>query len=77
MGVLYEKFRSDTQLLAEQVQTIAQQQKATDKKLDLVIETIAEIKVELSEINDKLEQKVDREDHQALERRVSRLETAS
>ncbi len=64
--VLYEKFHTDIQLLAEQ-------QQDTNRKVDMLIETVGDIKVEITEINEKLDNKVDRSEFLELKQEVAQL----
>jgi hypothetical protein len=77
MGSLYEKFHSDVELIIENQQETNHRIDTLENKNDLIMETVGEIKVELSEIHENLLGKVDQEDHRSLEKRISRLEIAT
>src|SRR3989344_4898734 len=67
MGTLYEKFSSDVKLVAEQVCAIDTRLQRVEQKADLLIETVGELKMEVSN---------DREVIKDHEQRVQRLEHA-
>ncbi len=74
MGALYEKFHSDVQFLAEQMSSMGKQFIETNRKVDLLIDTVGMMQVDITEIKEKLDRKVDQRDHQLLAERVSALE---
>jgi len=73
-GVLYEKFKDDVQLIAEKQDETTKQVSQLQGKVEMLIETVGEIKVDVTEIKDNLKRKVDVKDHKALENRVIALE---
>lgn len=109
IGVLYEKFHSDVQLVAEQVSSVdrkidtvntslrqdmalmredislmgqnvssldskvfslIQQQIETDRKADLLIETVGTIAVDITDIKEELDKKANRADYPSFEHRA-------
>lgn len=81
IGVLYEKFSDDVKLVIEsqqdtnrQVTLLGERTSSLEDKMDMVIDTLGEVKVSVNEIKDQLQNKVDRQEHNALAKRVSVLE---
>lgn len=66
MGALYEKVSSDVSLLGEQSTAINKRLTVVESKADVIIEAVAELKVEATTRGDRLLR---------LENRVSALET--
>lgn len=91
MGVLYEKFENEVKVIAEQHvdidrnlvninQHLGHVDQRLDKleiKTDMLIETVGEIKVDVTDIKDGLKNKTDIKDHKLLEKRVSVLEATA
>lgn len=74
MGTLFEKATGQTTLLAEQLKDTNRRVENLENKMDIVVEAVGDIKVSLTIIEDKLDQKADKKDLIALEKRVSVLE---
>ena len=70
--VLLERYSDQTKLLAEQHQDTQREIKKIHGKLDMVIETVGDMQVDITDIKDKLDQKVDRIE---FEQRLRPLET--
>lgn len=66
MGALYEKFSGDLTLLAEQVTAVNKRLTVVESKVDVVIEAVADLKVEATTRRERLLR---------LENRVATLET--
>lgn len=74
VGALYEKFHGDIKLVIEKQDGMDQRLGRVENKVDLLTETVGDIKVELTGNRMELENKVDRSEHKTLERRVVALE---
>ncbi len=66
VGAIAEKFSSDVQLLAEQQSEMKKDISAIKDTLELVVETLGDVKVEVTGL---------RQDHESLERRVTHIES--
>lgn len=89
MGVLYEKFDNEVKVIAEQHVDIDRNLVSINKhlghvdqrldkleiKTDMLIETVADIKVDTAMIREELEGKTDKSEHKKLEHRVVVLES--
>jgi len=73
MGVLFERASEQTVLLAEQLEDTNHRVNNLESKMDMVIETIADVKVVVNEIKDGLDNKVDKKDFVKLEKQVTGL----
>ena len=65
IGTLYEKFSSDVGLLSEQVSSIDNRVITVERKLDVIIDAVADLKVEATE---------EREHQRRLDNRIAILE---
>lgn len=74
IGTLYEKFNGDIKLVIEGQSGMNQRLERVETKVDLLTETVGDIKVELTGHRMELDNKVDRSEHKGLERRVVALE---
>ena len=74
VGILYEKFHGDIKLVIDGQGGINQRLERVEHKVDLLTETVADVKVELTGHRMELDNKVDRSEHKGLERRVIALE---
>ena len=74
MGTLYEKFSADVSLVSEQITGIDKRLGRVEKKVEVLTDTVGEIKVELTAVNDKLDRKADKSQVTLLDRRVAALE---
>ncbi len=74
VGTIYEKFHGDIKLVIERQDGMDQRLERVENKIDLLTETVADIKVELTGDRMELDNKVDRSEHKGLERRVIALE---
>lgn len=81
MGVLFAKFSDEVNLVAEaqqdthrHVTLLEKWTSSLENKMDIVINTLGEVKVTVNEIKGQLKTKVDLKDHKLLERRVSIIE---
>ena len=72
--VLYEKFRNDIKIIGEGWQMNAEKTNATFKLASEMKEDIEIIKMDISFIKNALKQKADKEEVEALEKRVILLE---
>lgn len=54
VGVLYEKFSGEVKLVAEQVTVIDTRLQRVEHKTDLLLETVADIKVELTPLRESV-----------------------
>ncbi|MDO8592313.1 MAG: hypothetical protein Q7R92_00900, partial [bacterium] len=77
MGVLYEKFSDEVRVVAESHLDTRREIKTLGTKVDMLIETVGEIKVDVTDIKDGLKNKTDIKDHKLLEKRVSVLEATA
>jgi len=75
MGVLYEKFDNEVKIVAEQYTAIDKRLTRVESKTDMLIETVADIKVDTAMIREELESKVDKSEHKKLVHRVAVLES--
>ncbi len=89
MGVLYEKFDNDVKVVAEQYldtnrnlasinKYLGHVDQRLDKlkiKTDMLVETVADIKVDTAMIREELGSKADKSEHKKLEHRVTVLES--
>lgn len=88
-GILYERFSDQVQVIAEQNSDIKKELKKINNhlevsdgrldkleiKTDVLIETVAEIKVDTTAIREELENKTDVIEHKKLAHRVAVLES--
>ena len=74
IGTFYEKVSRDVGLLSEQMATMDKRLARVEKKVEVLTETVGEMKVELSAVSDKLDRKADRSQITQLDRRVTVLE---
>ena len=77
VGVLYEKFHGDIKLVIEHQQGMDKRLVRVENKVDLLTETVADIKVEVTGNRMELDSKVDKSEYKGLERRVVALEIKS
>ena len=75
MGLLHEQFSDQVKVVAEQYSTIDRRLTRVESKTDMLIETVADIKVDTTMIREELEGKVDKSGHRKLEHRVAVLES--
>lgn len=73
-GTLYEKFSGDVGLLSEQMTMMNKRLARVEKKMDVLTDTVGDMKVELTVVNEKLDRKADRSQITQLDRRVATLE---
>ena len=73
INVLYEKFHGDVKLVIERQGGMDRRLERVEKKVDLLTETAADIKVEVTGNRLELDNKTDRAEHKGLERRVIAL----
>jgi len=73
-NVIYEKFRSDVKIIGEGWQMNAEKTNATFELASEMKEDIEIIKMDISFIKNALKQKADKEEVEALEKRVILLE---
>ena len=77
VGVLYEKFHGDIKLVIEYQQGMGKRLARVENKVDLLTETVADIKVEVTGNRMELDNKVDKSEYKGLEKRVVALEVKS
>ena len=77
VGVLYEKFHGDMKLVIEYQQGMGKRLARVENKVDLLTETVADIKVEVTGNRMELGNKVDKSEYKGLEKRVVALEVKS
>ncbi len=77
VGTLYEKFSDDVKVLAESHLDTNKRVRNLEVKMDMLVDTVGEIKIDVAEIKDKFDQKADLKDHKLLEKRVSVLEATA
>ena len=77
MGVLYEKFENEIKVVAESHLDTRREVRTLGTKVDMLIETVGEIKVDVADIKDNFKNKTDLKDHKLLEKRVSVLEISA
>lgn len=75
VGALYEKFHGDIKLVIEGQSGIGERLERVENKVDMLTETVGDIKVELTGNKMDLNNKVNRSEYKGLERRVIALET--
>lgn len=75
MGVLHEQFSDQVKVVAEQYTAIDKRLMRVESKTDMLIETVADIKVDTEMFIEKLESKIDKSEHKKLEHRVTVLES--
>ena len=75
MGVLYEKFENEVKIVAEQYTSIDKRLTKVESKTDMLIETVADIKVDTAMIREELGSEADKSEHKKLEHRVAVLES--
>ncbi|MEK7582227.1 MAG: hypothetical protein AAB488_02780 [Patescibacteria group bacterium] len=84
MGVLYKKFSDDVKVLAEahldtgrEVKNLGARVGGFEVKMDILINTVGEVKVDVAEIKNELKNKADLKDHKLLEKRAATLEATT
>jgi len=77
VGTLYEKFHGDIKLVIERQGGMDRRLERVENKIDLLTETVGDVKVELTGSRMELDNKVDKSEHKGLERRVVALEAKS
>lgn len=77
VGVIYEKFHGDIKLVIERQDGMDEKLERVENKIDVLTETVADAKVELTGNRMEFDSKVDRSEHKDLERRVVALEAKS
>lgn len=84
IGVLYEKFSDDVKVLAEshldtsrEVKNLGTRVGGLEIKMDMLIDTVGEIKIDVAEIKEGLKNKADLKDQRLLEKRVATLEATA
>lgn len=75
MGALYEKFSDDVKVLAESHLDTNKRVRNLEIKMDMLVDTVGEIKVDVVEVKEGLKNKADLKDQKLLEKRVATLET--
>jgi hypothetical protein len=76
VGVILEDIDDKLAFIVESQQTLTAGLAVVRGKEDVLTETVGEIKVELTEVNQKLDRKVDRSEFKRLDHQVSVLEAA-
>lgn len=74
VGTLYEKFHGDIKLVIERQNGMGKRLERVENKVDLLTETVGDIKVEVTGNRLELDNKVNRSEHKGLEQRVIALE---
>lgn len=74
VGTLYEKFHGDIKLVIERQDGMDRRLERVENKVDLLTETVGDIKVEVTGNGLELDDKVNRSEHKGLEQRVVALE---
>jgi len=75
MGLLHEQFSDQVKVVAEQYFGIDKRLTSVESKTDMLIETVADIKVDTAMIREELGSKADKSEHKKLEHRVAVLES--
>lgn len=74
-GFLIEQFSDQVKVVAEQYSGIEKRLTRVESKTDMLVETVADIKVDTAMIREGLESKADKSEHKKLEHRVTVLES--
>lgn len=74
VGTIYEKFHGDIKLVIERQSGMDQRLERVENKVDLLTETVGDIKVEVTGNRMELDNKVNRSEHKVLEQRIVALE---
>ena len=75
VGLLHEQFSDQVEVVAEQYANIDRRLTKVESKADMLIETVADIKVDTAMIREELGSKADKGEHKKLEHRVAVLES--